>query len=450
MDLITAVDYLESQRELEHEARALMPFDPTECTYNMGELRQPVYACLTCAGDQSKDGFAAIGVCYSCSIQCHAEHDLVELFSKRSFTCDCGTTRMSNVPSGGCRLRQGGSRRPSANKRAPPLPVLRAGLGTGSEPSSRRNSLEGNLSTSADDIPSLGNSYNQNFKGLFCSCSEPYNPLDESRVMIQCHFGFACGEDWYHEDCIMGIRPLKMPRKQLVNLLNELSAPLEDAQTELIKKEDQNEGKDQNKDTHKSTPFPDLDDFDLFICWKCVDVFPAIFEELTANSAIVFKKLPHRQVNSLDEWKKMDGSDDGPPAKKVKSSNHFSVFFANGFQAPTKQLRESLENNKAETSVVSKVALLEFLKNYEYLYMDDPVYEPPADEDEERSSLLDLGAEALHSLPREQAIEGLQVYDKIRSKLRDFFKPFAEQGKVVTEDEVRGFFEKMKKSDEER
>lgn len=268
--------------------------------------------------------------------------------------------------------------------------------------------------------------------------------------MIQCHFGFACGEDWYHEDCIMGIRPLKMPRKQLVNLLNELSAPLEDAQTELIKKEDQNEGKDQNKDTHKSTPFPDLDDFDLFICWKCVDVFPAIFEELTANSAIVFKKLPHRQVNSLDEWKKMDGSDDGPPAKKVKSSNHFSVFFANGFQAPTKQLRESLENNKAETSVVSKVALLEFLKNYEYLYMDDPVYEPPADEDEERSSLLDLGAEALHSLPREQAIEGLQVYDKIRSKLRDFFKPFAEQGKVVTEDEVRGFFEKMKKSDEER
>lgn len=49
-------------------------------------------------------------------------------------------------------------------------------------------------------------------------------------------------------------------------------------------------------------------------------------------------------------------------------------------------------------------------------------------------------AEALDSLPRDRAIESIQAYDKIRSKLREFFKPFAEQGKIVTEDEVRNFF----------
>lgn len=32
-------------------------------------------------------------MCYSCSISCHGDHNLVELFTKRHFRCDCGTEK---------------------------------------------------------------------------------------------------------------------------------------------------------------------------------------------------------------------------------------------------------------------------------------------------------------------------------------------------------------------
>lgn len=94
--------------------------------------------------------------------------------------------------------------------------------------------------------------------------------------------------------------------------------------------------------------------------------------------------------------------------------------------------------------------MLKFLLNHEYLYLDDPVFEPPEEAlsndgaSSATGSLLDLGSAALLSLPREKAIEGLQAYDKIRSKLREFFKPFAEKGEVVAEDKVREFFAALK------
>lgn len=33
------------------------------------------------------------GVCYGCSLRCHLQHEIEELFFKRGFRCDCGTPR---------------------------------------------------------------------------------------------------------------------------------------------------------------------------------------------------------------------------------------------------------------------------------------------------------------------------------------------------------------------
>ena len=55
--------------------------------------------------------------------------------------------------------------------------------------------------------------------------------------------------------------------------------------------------------------------------------------------------------------------------------------------------------------------------------------------------------DVIQNLPRDQAIEGIQAYNTIKAKLRDFFKPFAEQGKIVTEDEVKSFFGEMTAKD---
>lgn len=79
---MTALDYIQKQEELEREAREALPGKFEKCTFPLGYIRQPVYACKTC------DSLS--GMCYSCSMSCHADHELLELFAKRHFRCDCG------------------------------------------------------------------------------------------------------------------------------------------------------------------------------------------------------------------------------------------------------------------------------------------------------------------------------------------------------------------------
>ena len=81
---------------------------------------------------------------------------------------------------------------------------------------------------------------------------------------------------------------------------------------------------------------------------------------------------------------------------------------------------------------------------------DDPIYEPPNDdeidpEDDDNSSIYDLGAKAINSLPREQAIQGVQAFQDIKTKLKDFLAPFAQDGKIVGKDDVENFFKNIQK-----
>lgn len=120
--------------------------DDTICTYSMGYVkRQALYSCLTCNKSENNP----IGICLGCSLRCHSTCELIELYTKRKFRCDCG---------------------------------LKGGLECQLDPLK----IEGN-----DD-----NKYNQNFSGLYCSCKRPYpDPEDEiPDEMIQC---IVC-EDWLH------------------------------------------------------------------------------------------------------------------------------------------------------------------------------------------------------------------------------------------------------------
>ncbi|KAJ8764812.1 hypothetical protein K2173_010277 [Erythroxylum novogranatense] len=119
-----------------------------ECTYNMGYMkRQAIFSCLTC----TPDGNA--GVCTACSLSCHDGHEIVELWTKRNFRCDCGNSKFGEIF---CKL----------------FP--------------------------RKDLENVENSYNHNFKGLYCTCERPYpDPnAEEQEEMIQC---VMC-EDWFHEE----------------------------------------------------------------------------------------------------------------------------------------------------------------------------------------------------------------------------------------------------------
>jgi E3 ubiquitin-protein ligase UBR7 len=117
----------------------------------MGSIKQLVYSCITCAGIKG----GPVGVCYACFVSCHTNHQVHELFYRRSFTCDCGTDRSSI----GCSL-------------------------SGSTSEVRASSLE--------------NKYNDNFSGINCYCKLYHEDGKETREMIQC---IIC-EDWFHDDCI--------------------------------------------------------------------------------------------------------------------------------------------------------------------------------------------------------------------------------------------------------
>lgn len=151
---ITMLDVLEQEKELEDEYAAVLgASDEKSCTYAKGPIgRQALYSCLTCCPEAREDLDKAAGVCLACSYRCHEHHELVELYTKRNFRCDCPTQRL-----GKCSLN----------------PQVE-----GVQP---RN---------------VGNLYNQNFQGLYCKCKRPYPDPDRTveEVMLQC----AICEDWFH------------------------------------------------------------------------------------------------------------------------------------------------------------------------------------------------------------------------------------------------------------
>eukprot|EP00177_Eucheuma_denticulatum_P005325 GFKZ01009679.1.p1 GENE.GFKZ01009679.1~~GFKZ01009679.1.p1 ORF type:complete len:400 (+),score=32.87 GFKZ01009679.1:117-1202(+) len=119
------------------------------CTYELGYVRQDLYACKKCTAEA---GGQRSGFCRGCRETCHADHpdEVFELYTKRAFRCDCGNSRAKNK----CLLYP-----------------AKQDLNVGNE-----------------------KSYGHNFDARYCRCDTPY---DESKAMAQC----AMCEDWFHEVC---------------------------------------------------------------------------------------------------------------------------------------------------------------------------------------------------------------------------------------------------------
>jgi hypothetical protein len=131
------------------------------CTFDLGYVRQDVYACTKCSTPQQPSGF-----CSSCKFACHGDHleAVFDLYSKRGFRCDCGNSRSLN----GCQLEP--------NK--PPVNEDNACV------------------------------YSHNFSGLYCRCNRGYDP--KLGDMSQC----AMCEDWFHSRClsVLGLSKRAAPK----------------------------------------------------------------------------------------------------------------------------------------------------------------------------------------------------------------------------------------------
>ena len=138
-----------------------------------------------------------------------------------------------------------------------------------------------------------GNSYNHNCKNRFCGCGEVYDAHQEKGTMFQC-LGLAqendggCGEDWWHPECIVGLGRKEWAERQPKKGTRETNAP-----SSGIEPTDN----DDNEEAPLPPGFPHEDDFDAFICYKCVNANPWIkqYAGTTGFLPAVYHQAPSAQ-----------------------------------------------------------------------------------------------------------------------------------------------------------
>lgn len=269
----------------------------------------------------------------------------MELFNKRNFTCDCGTTRLPSTSP--CTLRLN--------------PETNAKDGVHSE------------------TPDSNNKYNHNFKNRFCGCECDYDPEQQKGTMFQClGLGTAeshgCGEDWWHPGCVVGLGPdwfettSQKDGHRTVKTAGHL-APITEAKedatddsksaTEEARVNGSNqpaETAELNEDVDDEDPplppgFPHEDDFEGFICYKCVDANPWIkrYAGSPGFLAPVFRRsLAPSPEASISDDSMVLSSSNGLHTKKRKSEDQ--EYDASG---PTKRVKDEVSADKDASTELS-------------------------------------------------------------------------------------------------
>ncbi|RFU33352.1 hypothetical protein B7463_g2994, partial [Scytalidium lignicola] len=505
-DSHTAAEFIKSQLELEAEAREALPYKFDDCTKPLGPLRQILFACLTCnpPPEDTSEPYTAAGICYSCSVQCHGEHTLVELFNKRNFECDCGTTRLPATSP--CNLRIN----PQTNTKGGVHSVT----------------------------PNPDNKYNQNFRNRFCGCEVNYDPFQQKGTMFQC-LGLGtienggCGEDWWHPGCIVGLGPnwyeTSKPKTSNGNAkskgaLSSIKEGTEDAisDSDPNGKSDnegitaapvENDEEAEEEDVPLPPGFPNEDDFEGFICYKCVEAnpwikryagapgfLPAVFKrsaspspetdllQKTETSIIINNKK--RKADDNDDEEETEETNSSFPSKKLKeedtpAKNPENTTIAGDLPQSSSDkpaLTTIQPPDNAETPCKIKSlppappgALSLFFKpsfrthlchcpscfpplsKLPYLLEEEETYELALSETGDANadgstvgsgSIYDRGESALKNVDRVRAIEGVMAYNHLKDKLKPFFQQFAESGKAISAEDIKAYFAKMRGDEE--
>jgi E3 ubiquitin-protein ligase UBR7 len=332
------------------------------------------------------------------------------------------------------------------------------------------------------------NHYNHNFQNKFCACGEEYDPDQEKGTMFQC-VGLGtvesggCGEDWYHPECLMGL-----PKDW-----NTTNAPgANDSKLEA----------DAEEEEHPTPPgFPNEDDFDAFVCYKCVNAYPWIkrYASTPGFLAPVYRKSSTAPEAAKDTPSvptqadvrpslKRKASDDDPgpdvrppsPTKRLRDDADATVEASASDAVPSSSPKHKHSTLPPAPSGTFSLFLKEDFRDHfchcpacypnllphPQLVEEEDAYEPSVSNDsgvsdhrsnpllqsqhgsDNRShrsgSLLDRGEAALNNVDRVRAIEGVMVYNHLKDKVKEFLKPYAESGKAVSADDIKSYFEKLR------
>ncbi|KAF8904557.1 hypothetical protein CPB85DRAFT_1376906 [Mucidula mucida] len=393
----TLQEYLDSQDNLLKEASEALPHQFNQCTYPLDSLRQPVYLCITCNLPR--------GICSACSIACHTDHEQTELFPKRDFRCDCPTSALPHP----CHLHK------------------------------------------TPEEPNTSNAYGQNFSGVFCRCGRPYDPNTERETMIQC---LSC-EDWFHESCC-----------------NLREKPETEAEAPAAPEGDVDDAASDASSSGLPPPMIRASDYDSFVCAACVRKIPTLLRYAGTEGCL----MAIRDAPSLP-WKVLAPTqdpvvvfDEGTPTSEapvVPSKRALSPSAREGereakrpracLAPPLNPVAQQILADPSSELGAGDVFLTEdfrerwcrceeclpSLEANAFLLKEEETYEPPEDPDS-GLSLEELGMRALNRLPRERAIDGIHAFNAMRDNLVQYLRPFANEGKVVGDEDVKAFFDKLR------
>lgn len=455
------------------------------CTKDLGPLRQSVFSCLTCNPPpaNASDPYNGAGICYACSVQCHGEHQLVEIFTKRNFTCDCGTTRL---------------------------------------PATSPCTLRLNAATNARGVrseePSANNKYNQNFRNRFCACECDYDPFQQKGTMFQClglgtHDNGGCGEDWYHPGCVMGLGPDWYDKAQGKKVQNPtavedgtLPAISENAETEAPNSESaplpETEAEEGDDEQPNPPGFPKDEEFETFICFKCVEAHSWIKryagtpgflspihykpgseiaeqssgDKVTEDATSKKRKAEDREPEESQETKRLKNDTEAtimtPADKALEPSAQDEAILVkedDTTEQPSPDVCKYDTLPPTPEGIFSLFCTESFrdrfcrckkcyphLATHAQLLEEEEIYEPPVSEEGSENggsthgsgSLYERGESALRNVDRVRAIEGVMAYNQLKDKLKPFFQQFAESGQAISAEDIKEYFAKLRGDDE--
>ncbi|KAF5889802.1 putative E3 ubiquitin-protein ligase UBR7, partial [Clarias magur] len=324
-------------------------------------------------------GGVPAGICLACSYKCHEGHELFELYTKRNFRCDCGNEKFGEMD---CRLF------PEKEK------------------------------------TNSGNKYSHNFFGLYCTCERPY-PDPEDQVpdeMIQC---VVC-EDWLHGRHLGCVVPECVELQEMIceSCMNKspflwtYAAHLAVPPTVRMCKEEEEESarvEVERDDEEKKTEV------------KVEKV--AVCEQAEVNGAAGCKrKLQDQEAGAsvcrLEEMK---------TAGKSRTQQG-AVFWPAAW-------RTKLCSCPSCKSVFAEVGVSFLLDETDTVlaYENKGKTTEQVNGGEARDPLMS----ALNNLNHVQQLEIIHEYNDMKTELKDYLQRFAAEGKVVTPEDIREFFEQQ-------
>jgi E3 ubiquitin-protein ligase UBR7 len=301
----------------------------------------------------------------------------------------------------------------------------------------------------------------------------------------------GCGEDWWHPECLMGLSRDWRRSRSAADQSKLENDNLAKAETPCLDGDD-------------SAPpgFPAEEDFEAFLCFKCVDsnpwikqyarapgFLPPLFKRDTSvsstgdlASATTAAAGPNEANLSIQpEPKKRKASDESDarslsPSKRIRqdttpvSEKHDLQTENNEVAAPKHKHDMLLPAPQGTFSLFLKEDFRDHICHcpkcypnlipHPQLTEEEDTYEPPVSESGQSDagpgsgtrshgtgSLLERGEAALSNVDRVRAIEGVMVYNHLKDKVKDFLKPYAESGKAVGAEDIKAYFEKLRGDD---